>query len=94
MTKQAMVADIAADLDLPKAVVERVVNAWMLAVQDELVHDGRVELRRFGTFKAVERPAYTGTHPQTGEPLPIPAARRVRFTASAALKKALNPSSD
>lgn len=44
---------------------------------------GRVEVRYFGTFTAYESKPRNGRNPKTGEVVPIPARRRIRFKMSA-----------
>ncbi|WP_428263840.1 HU family DNA-binding protein [Haliangium sp.] len=44
----------------------------------------------FGTFTKKRRAARTGRHPQTGEPIEIPATDTVAFTIGSELKSAMN----
>jgi DNA-binding protein HU-beta len=46
----------------------------------------------FGTFAKKKRSARTGRHPQTGEPIEIPAATTISFTVGTGLKELLNGS--
>ena len=43
-----------------------------------------------GTFDAIETKPRIGRNPQTGEPVDIPAGRRVRFKPSSRLKEAMS----
>ena len=44
----------------------------------------------FGTFQKKKRPARTGRHPQTGDPIEIPAQNTVAFAIGRDLKHLLN----
>ncbi|HEX2047506.1 MAG TPA: HU family DNA-binding protein [Acidimicrobiales bacterium] len=44
-----------------------------------------------GSFSVTQRPARRGRNPRTGEPVGIAASRAMRFSASTALRSALNP---
>ena len=44
----------------------------------------------FGTFAKRKRGARTGRHPQTGEPIKIPASKLPKFKAGKQLRDALN----
>ena len=43
-------------------------------------------LSGFGTFKVVERQARTGRNPKTGENIPIPAHKAVKFVPGKTLR--------
>ena len=45
----------------------------------------RIEIRGFGTFSVTETKARNGRNPRTGQPVKIPAGRRVRFKPSKTL---------
>jgi DNA-binding protein HU-beta len=76
--------------DLSKAKVGAVLDAAFATIQQELVQGGSVTLIGFGTFSTGQRAARSGRHPQTGEPLKIPAAKTVKFTAGKAFKEQVN----
>jgi len=46
-----------------------------------------IHLKGFGHFEVVPTAERTGHNPKTGEPIPIPAGRRVRFKPSKLLLK-------
>ena len=62
----------------------------LLAVQhsitEALAKGERITLPGFGTFKVITTAARTGRNPQTGEPVDIPAKRKVKFTPNEKLK--------
>lgn len=60
------------------------------AVIDGIAKDGRFAVHGLGTFTVVDTEARIGRNPQTGEPIDIPAGKRIKFKASVALKAAIN----
>lgn len=59
-------------------------------IQDDLVQDGRSELRGLGTFAVFTRPPRETIHPVSGEHVHIPQRRSVRYRTSKELKGRLN----
>ena len=49
----------------------------------------RVALIGFGTFSISQRKARNGRNPQTGEPIKIPARRKVAFTPAKTFKESI-----
>ena len=49
-----------------------------------------MQIAGFGTFSVVERAAREGRNPRTGETIPIPASKSVKFRVGAGLKEAVN----
>jgi DNA-binding protein HU-beta len=49
-----------------------------------------VKLSKFGTFESVQAAAYTGRNPRTGEPIDVPAKKRIKFQAYTEFKKRTN----
>lgn len=89
MTQKTFVNELAVELALPKAQVERVVDAWMEKVVARLVEEGRLELRGFGVFTVKDRKGYKTQDPRNGEQLQVAPSRQVHFKASKALKTTL-----
>lgn len=56
------------------AAVDAVLSSILAEVQNEKIH-----IARFGTFETVRRPARSGAHPISGEPITIPAHSRLTF---------------
>lgn len=90
MNKSELIAVIAIDADVTRAVAERAVNAFTNAVTEELKHAGSVELVGFGKFEVSQRAARNGRNPQTGETLQIAAAQVPKFKPGKKLKDAVN----
>lgn len=54
--------------------------------------DGKVPVAGVGTFHVKTTKARTGRNPATGQPIEIPAKKKVTFKASSELDGTLNPS--
>ena len=72
MTKAQIVDRIAAATGLTKMETEAVVDGFMQTVLEAVAGGDRVELRGFGTFRAVERAPRTARNPRTDQPVPVP----------------------
>jgi len=91
MNKAQLVDAVADAADLSQASAGRAVDALLDAIVDALVRRGEhVTLSGFGAFSVTARAARTGRNPRTGEPIPIPASRKLSFKPGKALKDALD----
>lgn len=72
MTKAQIVDRISEATGLTKLETEAVVDGFMQTVLSAVAEGGRVELRGFGTFRAVERAPRTARNPRTDQPVPVP----------------------
>jgi len=86
MTKADLVAKIAEKASLSKADAERSLNAFLEAVENTLVGEGKLTLTGFGTFVVEERKERTGRNPRTGEEIKIPSTKVVKFRPGKLLK--------
>ena len=86
MNKQELIKDIAERGEFTKADAEAALKAVQGAIAAALVNGDKITLPGFGTFKVVETAARTGRNPQTGEPVEIPAKRKIKFNPTQALK--------
>ena len=86
MNKQDLIKDIAERGEFTKADAESALKAVQGAIAAALVNGDKITLPGFGTFKVVESAARTGRNPKTGEPVEIPAKRKVKFNPTQALK--------
>lgn len=89
MTKADFIEKIAAKSNLTKAAAERVLNAFLAAVEESLAEEGKLTLTGFGSFSVESREARQGRNPRTGETLTIAAGKVVRFRPGKMLKDAL-----
>lgn len=89
MTKADLVSKMADKAGLTKTDAEKGLNAFLEAVQDTLVSEGKLTLTGFGTFAVEERKARNGRNPRTGEEIQIPACKVVKFRPGKILKDAV-----
>lgn len=90
MSKADLVEKIAKDVDIAKAVAERVLNSILQNITKAVAKGDSVQLIGFGTFTSGKRAARVGRNPKTGEAIQIPAAKTVKFTAGKAFKDSVN----
>lgn len=86
MNKADLIRDIAARGEFSKADADAALKAVQGAIAAALTRGDKITLPGFGTFKVVETPARSGRNPATGEPIEIPAKRKVKFNPTQALK--------
>ena len=89
MNKQDLVAKIAKDVDLSKSTAAAAVDSIIDGITKALKKGDSVTFVGFGTFKTSVRKARTARNPQTGAAIKVPKRRVPRFSAGAALKKAV-----
>ena len=92
-TQHQLAHAVSQEFGLTARAGRRLVRRLVQMVADDLVATGRIELRGLGTFSVHHRAAKETAHPQTSEPLTIPARRSVQYRASRALRRRLNPGS-
>lgn len=90
--KDALVADLAEQKNVSKAEAARWVASLIDLIEGELVKGNTVKVSGLFTASVVDKPARTGRHPQTGDPIDIPARKAPVFKATANIKKAVNES--
>ncbi len=79
MIKLDIVNTVADRTGVPKQKAEQVVDALFDAMRDALAEGKRIELRGFGVFVVKPRKRGIGRNPRTGEEVPIPAGKTIRF---------------
>jgi DNA-binding protein HU-beta len=90
MNRQTLIARIARDTRVSKALAARMVAAALGAITTSLKRGDSVTIVGFGTFKTAVRKARAGRNPLTGGAIRIPRRKAVRFSAGKALKTAIN----
>lgn len=86
MNKADLIKDIAERGEFTKADADAALKAVQGAIAAALVNGDKITLPGFGTFKVVETAARVGRNPKTGEPVEIPAKRKIKFNPTQALK--------
>ena len=89
MSKTDLVNVVAAKTEIKKKDVELVVNAAFDAIIDALKAGDKVQLIGFGTFEVKATAEREGRNPKTGETITIAAGKKPAFSASKALKDAI-----
>jgi nucleoid DNA-binding protein len=89
MTKAELIEMIAKDAKVTKAAAGKAVDSFIDGVKKSLKKGDKVTLIGFGTFSVTRRKARKGRNPQTGAEIKIAATKAPKFTAGAALKKAV-----
>ncbi len=64
----------------------------LATIEDALKRGSEVTFTGFGKFSVADRGARQGVHPQTKQPIHIPASRVPRFSAGSGLKSAVKGS--
>ncbi|MCK5059360.1 MAG: HU family DNA-binding protein [Candidatus Aminicenantes bacterium] len=86
MNKTELVKSIAEKANLKVYDTEKLVNAFIETVSDELSNKGKVTLVGFGTFAVAHRKEKIGVNPKTGEKITIKAKHVPVFKPGKALK--------
>ncbi len=79
MNKGELVKKMAEISGTTKVTAEKLLDAFMKAVEETLSKGDKVVLVGFGSFQVVTRSERKGRNPRTGEPLKIPAKKVVKF---------------
>ena len=90
MNKTELVNVVVSETAVSKKDVEAVVAATLDAITEALRSGDKVQLIGFGTFEVKESAEREGRNPATGETITIPACKKPSFSASKALKDAVN----
>jgi len=87
MNKTELIKAIAGKAKLKLSDTEKLVNAFIETVSDELKGKGKVTLVGFGTFGVAHRKQKTGVNPKTAAKITIKAKDVPVFKAGKALKE-------
>jgi DNA-binding protein HU-beta len=90
VTKSEFVDQVADRAGLTKKDAGDAVDAMLETIEGALKRGSDVVFSGFGKFSVSDRSAREGRNPATGEKIQIAASRVPKFTAGAALKKAVN----
>jgi DNA-binding protein HU-beta len=90
VTKSEFVDQVADRAGLSKKDAGDAVDAMLETIEGALKRGSDVVFSGFGKFSVSDRSAREGRNPATGEKIQIAASRVPKFTAGAALKKAVN----
>lgn len=90
MKKAELVDAIAKKAEIKKVEAQKVLEAFIEVVGDELAAGEKVQITGFGTFEVSERAAREGRNPQSGETMMIAASKSPKFKAGKVLKDKVN----
>jgi DNA-binding protein HU-beta len=79
MIKLDIVNELAERTGVAKQKAEQVVDSLFNAMKEALAQGRRIELRGFGVFIVKPRKRGVGRNPRTGEEVPIPSGKTIRF---------------
>jgi DNA-binding protein HU-beta len=79
MNKNDLIESIAHSAQISKIAAERGLNGLLSTLSAAMQEGKRVTLVGFGSFSVVDRAPRVGRNPKTGETVPIPPRRVVRF---------------
>ncbi|HWR77215.1 MAG TPA: alpha/beta hydrolase [Thiobacillus sp.] len=86
MTKNELIASLAAATGLPKAKAAKIIEAILHVIKDALARGESVKISGLGSFSVTSVAARMGRNPQTGKPIHLAAPRRPTFKAASELK--------
>jgi len=89
MNKKETIVRIARDSGITGLQAAKAFASLMEGVKGALKKGEKVTFSGFGSFEVKERKARKGRNPKTGEEVPIPPKKRVKFNPSKSLKNAL-----
>lgn len=90
MNQQELVKAVADEAGLPQVGVESTLKALGKVTQQQLKYNGDVTLPGIGKVSSVAKPACERRNPRTGEAVQVAAKNAPKFSASKALKDAIN----
>ena len=90
MNKTDLINVVAEEAKVSKKDTEAVIAATFNAIAEALKSGDKVQLIGFGTFEVKDVASREGRNPKTGETIEIAACKKPSFSASKALKDAVN----
>ena len=79
MNKNDLIKSIASSANISKVAAEKGLNGMLSTMAEAMEEGERVTLVGFGSFSIVERAPRLGRNPKTGESVPIPPRKAVKF---------------
>ncbi len=79
MIKQDIVNRVSRELGIAKVKAEQAVESVFDSLKAAMQRGDRIELRGFGVFMVKPRKSGIGRNPRTGDQVPIPPGKTVRF---------------
>ena len=89
INKSELTKEVSAKTDLKQKDAEKVIDALIESIKDNLAKGEKVQIIGFGSFEVRNRAARKGRNPQTGKTITIPATKVPAFKPGKALKDAV-----
>ncbi|HZP42505.1 MAG TPA: HU family DNA-binding protein [Candidatus Binatia bacterium] len=89
MTKAQLVAKLAAEGGLGRKQADQLLDSLVDTVVKTVKKGESVKIPRLGIFRLRKMKARVGRNPQTGEPIKIPARRKVGFSVAKTFKESV-----
>jgi DNA-binding protein HU-beta len=89
LRKADVIEVVARDAGITQPEAARALEALLRLIERELRHGGEVAFPGFGKFHVSRRGGRRAVNPSTGAPIVVPDTDVPRFTAGAALKRAV-----
>jgi DNA-binding protein HU-beta len=89
MNKAQLIDQVKENGEFTSAQAKVAVDSVLKSIEQALVDGERVEIKGFGNFETLDRPARNGRNPATGETIAIAATRVVKFRVGSVLKSAV-----
>lgn len=90
MNKSEIISAVAGKANVSKSEAEKIMNAFISVVNENITADGGIRIVGFGTLGVVQRKARNGRNPITGAPIVIESRFAPVFKASKELREAAN----
>ena len=89
MTKSQLVQKLAEASEVSKKQADALLQALVETTVGSVRKGDPVKIPGLGTFRKVQTKARMGRNPQTGEPIKIPARKKVRFSVAKVFKESV-----
>lgn len=90
MNKNELIRNIANKLGCTLKDASASVDAFIEAVSEGLINEGKIQISGFGTFELKKKPARQGINPKTGEKIDVAATSIPSFKFGKAYKDSFN----
>ena len=89
MTKSQLIQKLAEACEVGKKQADAVLQTLVDVTVSSVKKGEPVKIPGLGTFRKVQTKARMGRNPQTGEPIKIPARKKVRFSVAKTFKESV-----
>jgi DNA-binding protein HU-beta len=90
MNTTDLIAQVATENNVSKDHTKKILDSAFAAITAAATTGEEVALAGFGRFKVSDRAERQGRNPATGQPITIPAAKKLAFIPAKSLRDALN----